>query len=170
VTRAVIRFAVLSSIAAVVLVATNGGTGEALPVGPFMATVTGLAAIEALRWMRIATGADATPTRSLLTRREPPDPPRPMGLLGLEALVDSACLSGRAARVRLQPRLRDVARYRLAQSRGIDLDREPERAAAAVGPEAWTILAPPTGPIPDPDDAGVALATIAATVAALEAL
>jgi hypothetical protein len=94
----------------------------------------------------------------------------PVTLLELEALVDAAVLSGRAARVRFQPRLREIARSRLAITRGIDLDADPASARAVVGDQAWVVLGPPQGPVPEPDAPGVALADIAAAATALEAL
>ena len=68
---------------------------------------------------------------------------------------------------RLCPLLRDIARDRLATA-GIDLDRDPEAAALAVGPETWELV---RGDRPPPDDrhsAGVALADVSAAVDRLE--
>ena len=170
VTRAAIRFVVLSTLATVLLLVASGGAGDSLPAAAYLAVIAAIAAVEALRWMRIATRAAPDPVAPLLRRRPPPPGARPTVLLGLEALVDGACLSGRAARVRLQPRLRELARHRLAVRRGIDLHADPAAAAAVLGPDAWALLAPPAGRVPEPEDPGVPLDAIAAAVDALEAL
>ncbi len=172
VTRAVVRFLLLSIAAGIVFIAAGRGRGDdnVVSLGAYLAAVATLAAIEALRWMRLATGADAATVPSLVRRGVPAPSPRPAALLGLEALVDSACLNGRAARVRLQPRLQELARHRLAAAHGIDLAGDPDAAARVLGATAWGVLAPPRGPVPDPDDPGLPLADILATVEALERL
>jgi hypothetical protein len=42
--------------------------------------------------------------------------------------------------VRLRPTLRLIAAHRLAAMRGIDLDRQPERARAVLGEDAWELV------------------------------
>jgi hypothetical protein len=100
-------------------------------------------------------------------RRRPEEPPRPKGLRAMERQVGMAGGSAGDLHERLCPLLRDIARDRLATA-GIDLDRDPEVAAQAVGPETWALV---RGDRPPPDDrhaAGVALADVRAAVDRLE--
>jgi hypothetical protein len=100
-------------------------------------------------------------------RRRPAEQPRPKGLRAMERQVGMARGSAGDVHERLCPLLRDIARDRLATA-GIDLDRDPETAALAVGPEAWELV---RGDRPPPDDrhaAGVALADVRAAVDRLE--
>ena len=77
-----------------------------------------------LRWRT----ADAEPPARL-----------PRSLLALEGTLLAARDSERAFTRRLRPRLRAVAHHRLRIDHGIDPDREPERATAALGDVAWLI-------------------------------
>ena len=100
-------------------------------------------------------------------RRKPEEAPRPKGLRAMERQVGLGCGSAGDLHERLCPLLRDIARDRLATA-GIDLDRDPEVAARAIGPEAWELV---RGDRPPPDDrhaAGVALADVRTAVARLE--
>jgi hypothetical protein len=99
--------------------------------------------------------------------RKPERPLRPKGLRAMERQVGMARGSAGDTHERLCPLLRDIARDRLATA-GIDLDRDPEAAALAVGPETWELV---RGDRPPPDDrhsAGVALADVSAAVERLE--
>jgi hypothetical protein len=99
--------------------------------------------------------------------RRPEEPLRPKGLRAMERQVGMARGSAGDTHERLCPLLRDIARDRLATA-GIDLDRDPEAAALAVGPETWELV---RGDRPPPDDrhsAGVALADVGAAVDRLE--
>ena len=81
-------------------------------------------------------------------RRRPEEPARPQGLRAMERQVGMAGGSAGDLHERLCPLLRDIARDRLATA-GIDLDRDPEAAALAVGPETWELV---RGDRPPPDD------------------
>jgi len=99
--------------------------------------------------------------------RRPAEAPRPKGLRAMERQVGLACGSAGDLHERLCPLLRDIARDRLATA-GIDLDRDPEAAELAVGPDTWELV---RGDRPTPDDrhaAGVALADVRAAVDRLE--
>jgi len=92
---------------------------------------------------------------------------RPKGLRAMERQVGLARGSAGDLHERLCPLLRDIARDRLATA-GIDLDRDPEAAELAVGPDTWELV---RGDRPTPDDrhaAGVALADVRAAVDRLE--
>ncbi|MEB3214606.1 MAG: hypothetical protein VKL39_24870, partial [Leptolyngbyaceae bacterium] len=78
--------------------------------------------------------------------------PRPRDLVLLEGLVLGGTDSERAADLRLRPRLRRLARHVLRNQHGIDLDREPERAAAAVGASWWLLDPTVEGRTPELDE------------------
>jgi hypothetical protein len=78
-------------------------------------------------------------TRPLVPARRSPQARRPAELERLERELVLMRVSGMHARqVRL--RLRRVAATRLAARHGIDLDADPARAAALLGPTAWTLI------------------------------
>ena len=99
--------------------------------------------------------------------RRPVELPRPKGLRAMERQVGMARGSAGDVHERLCPLLRDIARDRLATA-GIDLDRDPEAAALAVGPEAWELVSDDRPPPGDRHAAGVALADIRAAVDRLQ--
>ena len=71
--------------------------------------------------------------------RRSPQPRRPADLERLERELLLVRVSGMHARqVRL--RLRQVAAARLAARHGIDLDADPARASALLGPAAWALI------------------------------
>lgn len=77
-------------------------------------------------WRRTGTGADSG---DLL----------PRGLMTLEGTLISARDNDRAYALRLRPRLKRVTDHHLSSRLGIDGEREPDRAAAALGQSAWLI-------------------------------
>jgi hypothetical protein len=95
------------------------------------------------------------------------EPPRPRGLAAMERQVGLARGSAGDVNDRLAPLLRDIARDRLATA-GIDLDRDPDVAAEALGPEAWELVRPDRPPPADRHGPGASLAAIRAAVARLE--
>ena len=69
---------------------------------------------------------------------------------------------------RLCPLLQDIARDRLATA-GIDLDRDPETAEAALGPEAWELVrGRPAAAGRPPRPPGATLADVQSAVASIE--
>ena len=68
---------------------------------------------------------------------------------------------------RLCPLLQDIARDRLATA-GIDLDRDPETAEAALGPEAWELVRADRPPPGDRHGRGATLPDIQSAVASIE--
>jgi hypothetical protein len=68
---------------------------------------------------------------------------------------------------RLAPLLRDIARDRLMTA-GIDLDRDPDVAAQALGAETWELVRPDRRQPPDRHARGVSPAAIRAAIARLE--
>ncbi len=94
-----------------------------------------------------------TATREALPapERSPFDAPRtrPAGersqlaeLARVEREVSLATGTAFDVHYRLRPALREVAAHRLATRRGIDLDRDPQAARAALGDEVWAIVKP----------------------------
>jgi hypothetical protein len=100
-------------------------------------------------------------------RRKPAEPLGPKGLRAMERQVGMARGSAGDMHERLCPLLRDIARDRLATA-GIDLDRDPEAAALAVGPETWELVRGDRPPPADRHAAGVALDDVRAAVDRLE--
>jgi hypothetical protein len=71
---------------------------------------------------------------------------------------------------RLAPTLRQTASALLSTRRRIDLEREPARAADALGPEVWELVRPDRSPPDDRHQPGVDLARLDRTLDALERL
>jgi hypothetical protein len=87
----------------------------------------------------------------------------------LEHAVDFALGTAFDVHYRLRPHVRRVAAYRLGL-RGVSLDRQPQRAAALLGPEAWEIA---RADRPEPEDRnarGLDLAHLRRVVEGLDAL
>jgi hypothetical protein len=99
----------------------------------------------------------------------PAETPRPKGLRAMERQVGLARGSAGDLHERLCPLLRDIARDRLATA-GIDLDRDPETAATALGPEIWELVRGDRPPPSDRHGPGASLADIQGAVARLEAI
>ncbi|HSD01704.1 MAG TPA: hypothetical protein VLB81_05005 [Gaiellales bacterium] len=100
-------------------------------------------------------------------RARPAERPRPKGLSAMERQVGMARGSAGDVHDRLAPLLRDIARDRLATA-GIDLDRDPEIAAEALGAETWELVRPDRPPPPDRHGPGASPAGIRAAVTRLE--
>ena len=87
----------------------------------------------------VAARRAADRTRPLVPAGRPPQARRPAELERLERELVLMRVSGMHARqVRL--RLRRVAAARLAARHGVDLDADPVRAAALLGPAAWELI------------------------------
>lgn len=84
--------------------------------------------------------------------------------------VNSGTASARAATLRLVPALRDLARLRLADRRGISLDHAPGPASAALGPGPWALLRPDAARPMEAAAPGIPLPRLAETIDALERL
>ena len=96
-----------------------------------------------------------TPPRPALRLRAAPreEPPRlPRDLLALDGTLLAARENERAFVHRLRPRLRELADHRLRVDHGIDPDREPDRAADALGDSAWLVDPEAVGRTPTADD------------------
>ena len=70
------------------------------------------------------------------------DPPLPARLEQLERYVRFSISNAFDCHVYIRPALRDAARRRLAERHRLDLDRDAERARAALGDPGWDLLRP----------------------------
>ncbi|HYW23164.1 MAG TPA: hypothetical protein VE953_03315 [Terriglobales bacterium] len=87
----------------------------------------------------------------------------------LEHAVDFSLGTAFDVHYRLRPHVRRIAAYRLGL-RGVSLDRQPRRAAALLGPEAWDLA---RADRPEPEDRnarGLDLAHVTRVVEGLDAL
>lgn len=89
----------------------------------------------------------------------------------VQALVRQLTFAGSSAddlHYRLRPMLREIAARRLATHRNIALDGQPDRAAAILGPLAWSLLRADRPPPVDRHTRGADAQTLAAVLTALE--
>lgn len=136
-------------VVSVVLALVLGGL-LALPLGRQRQVSVEVWLVITALWLALSTTLnllDQTPTvptrlRALWRRdgtgAEPADR-LPRGLMALEGTLISARDNDRAYALRLRPRLKRVTDHHLRSHLGIDGDREPDRAAAALGQSAWLV-------------------------------
>lgn len=139
----------LTIVAAVVLgaiITVIPDADQRLSVDLWLVTVAALAGLTLLRRALDTVPGERDRLRlAIRFRRDTDDePPLPRDLLTLEGSLLTASGNARSFHYRLRPRLRMVTAHRLRINRGIDLDREPTRAAEALGESQWLIddLAP----------------------------
>jgi hypothetical protein len=101
-------------------------------------------------------------------RRRPP-PERLRQLEELETAVDFALGTAFDLHFRLRPHLVRVAATRLA-ARGVDLQAEPDRARALLGPDVWDLVRPDREPPEDRAGRGADLARLRRVVDQLDAI
>jgi hypothetical protein len=89
---------------------------------------------------RAARGESGAFERALRRRSLPRA--RPEQLVRLESQVTLAPATAADFHFGLRPQLREAAAHRLRSGLGVELDRDPERASAALGPETWALLRP----------------------------
>ena len=87
----------------------------------------------------------------------------------LEHAVDFSLGTAFDVHYRLRPHVRRIAAYRLGL-RGVNLDRQPRRAAALLGPEAWDLARPDRPEPADRNARGADLAHLTRMVEGLDAL
>lgn len=109
------------------------------------------------------------PFARALVRRVPPRE-RLQQLVRQEREVGLSVDAAFDLHVRLRPTLRLIAAHRLAAQRGIDLDREPERAREALGEETWELVRDDREPPVDRFARGIPADRLETVVDALERL
>jgi len=128
-----------------------------------VALVVRLFALETLA--PFAMGRRARPPR-----RRPPTRDLPSDVLRIATSLSTQTTWVTELYYRVRPALRELAAERLEASRGIRLDAEPDRARAALGPEAWALIRPDLGVPEDRFGRGLSLAELDEIVAAVEAI
>ncbi len=93
---------------------------------------------------------------------------RPEALIRLEREVAMAGSSGFDVRYRLRPVLTELVAGLLASQRGIDLERDPTRARAAVGEDVWELVDSEAASAADNRSAGIGLDQLERAITALE--
>lgn len=118
----------------------------------------GLCAI-VLLWLLGRTGA-ARDERSAFDearRSDAPDDEPVVDLARIEREVTLGVANAYDLHYRLRPRIRAIVTSRLADRRGIDLERQPEAAHAAVEPSVWELVRPDRQPPRDRHGPGLGL-------------
>jgi hypothetical protein len=111
----------------------------ALEVHAWIVLVLALAVLAFLRAVRAAYPRQASPFEASLVRQQPPAE-RPASLARLEREVSMARTSAFDLHARLRPTVADLAAELLSGRRGIDLSRDPDRARAVLGEDAWELV------------------------------
>ena len=165
------RFMRPAALALVVLVAllTVRPISTARALAIWILLVTAVALFELQRGHRDNASRQASRFEAALHRPKRPAA-EPAQLLRMERELALGVSGAGAAWLRLLPRLRAIAAARLGSQHGIELDRRPDAARAALGDDAWELLRPD---LPKPDDwhaPGVARSRVVAVIELLEAL
>jgi hypothetical protein len=98
-----------------------------------------------------------------------PRPERIRALEELEHAVDFSLGTAFDVHYRLRPHVRRIAIHRLA-IRGVALDRQPERARALLGADAWELVRPDRPEPPDRNARGLDLDRVRRVVEGVDAL
>jgi hypothetical protein len=131
----------------VVAIVRPGYRDVALDV--YLLYLGGVLLLQLVQATREADGHDPhAPFARALAKRGRPRP-RLQQLIRQEREVGLSVDAAFDLHVRLRPTLRLVAAHRLRSRRGIDLERQPERAREVLGEEAWELIRPDR---PSPDD------------------
>jgi hypothetical protein len=89
-------------------------------------------------------------------------------LAAVERLLSLSVASAEDEHTRLRPLVTGIARQRLADHAGVQLDGDPQAAAAALGPEVWELIRADRPPPPDRRGRGIAPARLRRVVESLE--
>ena len=152
------------------------GLGIALALAPnraelevhvWLLVVLGLALLALMGAIRAAYPSTPSPFAASL-RQPRVTVERPGALVRLEREVSMAGSAAFDVHYRLRPALVELATGLLSSRRGIDLEREPERAHAVLGDDVWELVRPDR---PQPTQrlrAGIDAAHLDRVVSALE--
>ena len=152
------------ALAVAVGLAPNRATFE---VHLWLLAVLVLALLAFMRVVAATYPSQPSPFEASLTHPSTPGE-RPSALTRLEREVSMARSSAFDLHARLRPTLVELATELLSGRRGIDLERDPARARAILGDDAWELVRPDR---PDPADRhapGLADDDLARIVTALE--
>ena len=152
------------------------GLGVALALAPdraelevhlWLLAVLGLALLVFLGALRSAYPPAASAFTAGLTQPRT-DSERPTALVRLEREISMAGSAAFDVHYRLRPALVELAAGLLASRRGIDLEREPERAEGALGDDVWELVRPDRPEPVNRHGAGIDAARLERVVSALE--
>jgi hypothetical protein len=163
---------VLVLVLALALASTLFTREEGVDPRPLLLVVGAVIAAAPLRRLVTALPLDSSRVPSLraVPARKREAEPTPGALAVWIGRVNGGTTSARAASVRLIPAMREIARVRLADRRGISLDHAPEEAAAALGPLPWMLLRPDAAINTEGSAPGLGVDVIDAAVTTLEEL
>lgn len=138
--RALLAYAVLAAVAGLAIALAPADARPSVTRLAFL-TIGVAAAWPLLR--RSATVTSSTPERFEAELRQPEVVPDEIaGLRSADLVVRMATGSSFGVEFMLKPLLRDLARWRLMRSRGIDMDATPDLARQTVGEELWSKIQP----------------------------
>ena len=140
----------------------------ALEVHVWLLVVLGIALAACLTAVRSAYPRAASPFAASLRQLPVPAVERPAALARLEREVSMAGTASFDVHYRLRPSLVELATGLLFSRRGIDLEREPERAQAVLGDETWELVRPDRPAPLQRHGAGIDPAHLERVVVALE--
>ena len=129
-----------------------------------------IALIVAVKLARDLAPRSAGPAARLFRRRSEAREPLPDPLQEIVTLVEMGLSGEFELHHRTRPLLVETAAGTLHLKRGIDLARDPQAAAAALGPAAWELLRPDRPEPPERGTRGDAAASIRSVLEALESL
>jgi hypothetical protein len=164
--RRAVGIATLPTVALVVVVlALPGWTRPALHAWLLVVLAIGLVAL-------LAGIRDSVPTApsgfdAALARRATA-PARPPSLAKVEREVSMGVETAFDTHYRLRPLFRRLTAGLLLAHRGVDLERDPERARALVGDDLWALVRPDAAAPEERSGAGVQPAALERAVADLE--
>ena len=162
----VIRLVLLPTIALGIALALAPSRGT-LEVHVWLLVVLGIGLVAFLAAVQGAYPRTPSPFTASL-RRPQTAAARPGALIRLEREASMAGSAAFDVHYRLRPSVTGLAAELLSARRGIDLERDPERARAVLGDDAWEIVRPGR---PQPEErhgAGIDEATLDRVVTALE--
>jgi hypothetical protein len=139
----------------------------ALEVHVWLLVVLGLAFLAFLGIVRAAYASGASPFAASL-RQPRVAVERPTALVRLEREVSMAGTAAFDVHFRLRPALVELTAELLSSRRGIDLERDPDRAHAVLGDDAWELVRPDRPQPPERHGAGISEAELDRVVTALE--
>jgi hypothetical protein len=162
----VIQLVLLPSLGLVValLIAPQRAT---LAVHIWLLIVLGLAFLAFLRLVQALYPRIPSPFERSL-RRQQPAAERPGSLSRLEREVSMAGSAAFDVHFRLRPVIAELATELLSSRRGIDLERDPDRARAALGDDVWELVRPDRPQPTERHGSGIDEAQLGRVVTALE--